>query len=386
MTIPSNPAEATTKEETSLGPIGMAINGVAIYNDREGGNVPVDSGTLLSFDKYGAHSGPGGLYHYHFEPSAIANANSTMIGHLRDGFPVYGRRDTRLPESNSSLMSTKVAADRVTFTYAAPPEGVTFEAGQVIVGKQDGGYLRKVKSTEISGNTLVILTDDAVLTDAIANQKMAVSIDPSSLRASKIPLLDVSGRVLVDTMVSGVPLKITIVRGTAQLEPSIDFELDISKRHLNHLAVTMKGTMTLNFDVKVEAGGTVTLQQEIDLSGPTASLYTYPFVFPLPTPIGPLPVAGTLEVDAFAGFHATVTAAGTLTTGIEGTSSFGLRASWDNGQWTVENLPAFDGMIHRPQLLTLLASEARAYVRPEVGCASMASQVRVPRSRRRSRP
>jgi hypothetical protein len=52
MTIPINPVEATTKEETSLGPIGMAINGVAIYNDREGGNVPVDAGTLLSFDAY----------------------------------------------------------------------------------------------------------------------------------------------------------------------------------------------------------------------------------------------------------------------------------------------------------------------------------------------
>ena len=274
--------------------------------------------------------------------------------------------DTRLPESSSTLVSTKVAADRVTFTYSVPPDDDGFKAGQVIVGQQDGGYLRKVKSAEVSGSTRVVITEDAVLTDAIANQQLAVSIDPGTQRAAKIPLLDVSGKVLVDTRVGGVPLKVTIVRGTAQLQPSIDFEFDISKRHLNHLAVTMKGTLTLNFDVKVEAGGSLTLQQEIDLSGPTATLYTYPFVFPLPTPIGPLPVAGTLEVDAFAGFHATVNAAGSLTTGLEGTSSFGLRASWDNGQWTVENLPAFDGMIHRPQLQTLLASDVRAYVRPEI--------------------
>jgi hypothetical protein len=44
MTIPINPVAATTQEETSLGPIRR--NGVAIYNDREGGNVPVDAGTL----------------------------------------------------------------------------------------------------------------------------------------------------------------------------------------------------------------------------------------------------------------------------------------------------------------------------------------------------
>jgi YHYH protein len=93
MTIPKNPAEASTKEETALGPIGMALNGVAIYNDREGGNVEVNAETLSTFDVGGGHSGPGGLYHYHFEPSFIGDDDDTMIGHLRDGFPVYARRD-----------------------------------------------------------------------------------------------------------------------------------------------------------------------------------------------------------------------------------------------------------------------------------------------------
>jgi YHYH protein len=94
MTIPINPVEATSKEATSLGPIGMALNGVAIYNDREGGNVPVDAGTLLSFDRGGAHSGPGGLYHYHFNGDFTSVNDAKLIGWLRDGFPIYGRKDT----------------------------------------------------------------------------------------------------------------------------------------------------------------------------------------------------------------------------------------------------------------------------------------------------
>lgn len=93
MTIPTNPNEASSKEETSLGPIGMALNGVAIYNDREGGNVPVDAGTLLSFDRGGAHSGPGGLYHYHFTGDFTGNDNTNLIGFLRDGYPIYARKD-----------------------------------------------------------------------------------------------------------------------------------------------------------------------------------------------------------------------------------------------------------------------------------------------------
>ncbi len=93
MTIPTNPVAAASKEETSLGPIGMALNGVAIYNDREGGNVPVDAGTLKSFDRAGAHSGPGGLYHYHFNGDFTSKDDAKLIGWLRDGFPIYGRKD-----------------------------------------------------------------------------------------------------------------------------------------------------------------------------------------------------------------------------------------------------------------------------------------------------
>ena len=59
MTIPIFPAEASSKEVTTLGAIGMALNGVPIYNDREGGNVPVEAGVLSSFDRAGAHPGPG---------------------------------------------------------------------------------------------------------------------------------------------------------------------------------------------------------------------------------------------------------------------------------------------------------------------------------------
>ena len=93
MTIPTNPVEASSKEATSLGPIGMSLNGVAIFNDREGGNVPVDAGVLLSFDRAGAHPGPGNLYHYHFTGDFTGNDNANLIGFLRDGFPIYARRD-----------------------------------------------------------------------------------------------------------------------------------------------------------------------------------------------------------------------------------------------------------------------------------------------------
>jgi hypothetical protein len=92
MSIPISPAPASSKEATSLGPIGMALNGVAIYNDREGGNVPVDANVLKTFDRGGGHGGPGSLYHYHFNGDFTSKDDAKLIGWLRDGFALYGRK------------------------------------------------------------------------------------------------------------------------------------------------------------------------------------------------------------------------------------------------------------------------------------------------------
>ena len=94
MTLPAIPAAASSKTATALGPIGMSLNGVAIFNDQEGGNQALDAGVLLSFDRAGAHSGPGGLYHYHVTGDFTSKDDAKLIGFLRDGFPIYGRKDT----------------------------------------------------------------------------------------------------------------------------------------------------------------------------------------------------------------------------------------------------------------------------------------------------
>ena len=91
MTIPANPVSASVKEATALGAIGMALNGVPIYNDREGGNAPLDAMILEHFDRAGAHVGPTG-YHYHVSGDFTTQDDANLVGFLRDGFPIYGRK------------------------------------------------------------------------------------------------------------------------------------------------------------------------------------------------------------------------------------------------------------------------------------------------------
>jgi len=89
--IPVSPTQASSSSQTPLGPMGVAINGVAIYNQYAAGRVALTT-EINSFDEYNGHPDQSGSYHYHVEPTYLTtkNTKSSLIGFLLDGFPVYG--------------------------------------------------------------------------------------------------------------------------------------------------------------------------------------------------------------------------------------------------------------------------------------------------------
>jgi hypothetical protein len=94
MRVPLAPAIATASD-TPLGPIGMAVNGVALFNQYAAGRSPLGA-EILTFDRYNGHPQQTGQYHYHIEPLWLTGRNgaSSFIGVLLDGFPVYGPRES----------------------------------------------------------------------------------------------------------------------------------------------------------------------------------------------------------------------------------------------------------------------------------------------------
>lgn len=87
--VTATPTKASSSSSTSLGAIGIAISGSAIYNDQEGSG-PL-SGAAVSLDYSGGHIGPG-EYHYHTEPEAWSKDDDKLIGIMADGFFIYGRK------------------------------------------------------------------------------------------------------------------------------------------------------------------------------------------------------------------------------------------------------------------------------------------------------
>ena len=92
--IPSSPSAATASD-TPLGPIGVAVNGVVLYNQYAAGRAPLTV-EILSFDRFNGHPSGSNQYHYHLEPLWLtaSRGQAALIGVLLDGFPVYGTVDT----------------------------------------------------------------------------------------------------------------------------------------------------------------------------------------------------------------------------------------------------------------------------------------------------
>jgi len=109
--IPLNPVNNATATDTALGTVGVAINGMPIYNPFEDANQTAATGRI--FSGCCGHPQLNGVYHYHKYPTCLrfmkgdvwqsekekcdeidalvaSGGHSPLIGFALDGWPVYG--------------------------------------------------------------------------------------------------------------------------------------------------------------------------------------------------------------------------------------------------------------------------------------------------------
>ena len=95
-------AQSGSKTDTPLGPIGVLINGVAVFKAKDAHTYHNDGiwhrnavfVEASSFDGCLGHPQMQGVYHHHQNPKCLYTANqkkhSPIIGYAFDGFPIYG--------------------------------------------------------------------------------------------------------------------------------------------------------------------------------------------------------------------------------------------------------------------------------------------------------
>ncbi len=94
-TLPANPKLASRPTCLTGGPIGIAKNGVAIFNALDANDR--DAVAHETQDACGGHPQQSGVYHYHSIPSCLTDGEATnrpsgLVGYALDGIPIYGPR------------------------------------------------------------------------------------------------------------------------------------------------------------------------------------------------------------------------------------------------------------------------------------------------------
>ena len=95
LTLPLNPEMAAASSCVPMGMIGVALNGVAIYNALDDGGRDAVAHEVL--DICNGHPQMQGQYHYHGPSACLPNqtANEMLVGYALDGFGIYGMHDAQ---------------------------------------------------------------------------------------------------------------------------------------------------------------------------------------------------------------------------------------------------------------------------------------------------
>ncbi len=93
--LPRHPRRARHASCLPMGPIGIATNGVAIFNALDAGDRDAVAHEVQ--DRCGGHPQRDGIYHYHDIPSCLTKGESRhrasgLVGYALDGYPIFGPR------------------------------------------------------------------------------------------------------------------------------------------------------------------------------------------------------------------------------------------------------------------------------------------------------
>jgi hypothetical protein len=93
--LPAGPRVAAKASCVTGGQIGVATNGVAIFDGLDAGDRDAVAHEVQ--DRCGGHPQQQGAYHYHAIPACLTKGDSTrshsrLVGYAFDGFPIYGSR------------------------------------------------------------------------------------------------------------------------------------------------------------------------------------------------------------------------------------------------------------------------------------------------------
>jgi len=260
----------------------------------------------------------------------------------------------------------EILEDSLMLVFTLPAETVGLAEGDIVVGAEDGGYLRWVDSAEFNGNTVLLQTSPATLSEAIEEGEVELDL-PLEFGAyggggdgDDVPLpfmMSLQGISLFDGSVGGVPLEVETTDGYIHFTPSLHIWAYKESGILpDYFEGWVSGELDFSIDLKATAGGSFSHSGEILLYGQTIAIY-----YPTPWPVG-----GTASLALYAGFEVSAAAEGSVEAGLDYSTDTKVGAVYDDDQFDYVFEHDVQGSFHQPSWNVEGTVAVTGYVRPEV--------------------
>lgn len=199
------------------------------------------------------------------------------------------------------------------------------------------GFLRTVTEQRVLGNTMILSTRNASLTDAIRNCEVETILHFSPGRdavtvtevmegvSGKYMNIDLSEVTLFSGDVGGSYLTVEITSGTIVFDPEIDLGFEIRNSQINEFHAIASGDAFLDCDFLASLTGSVELSRD-------TTLYSYSQVFV--QWVGWVPVVEVATLSFVAGFDLNSTTGSNITTGFDLNTFVTAGAEYENNTWS----------------------------------------------------
>lgn len=259
--------------------------------------------------------------------------------------PIIADNVVVISDESSNLISSEADLESGIYIieYTTTPSAVV--VNDIIVGDEEEGFLRKVNSVTVSGNTQTMETEQATLEDVFEEATIAFNLDLSDLEeVSNKGFPVTSSGIIVDYMAKGVSMangpgvdfdmSSTVissgavsfkVSGNASFSPDFNFDAEISTFSIKKVNFETSAALSLSAGYQLTANGSASSTQEVKLVR-FRKLFTFV--------VGTVPVVVTADVRLNASFNATLDGAFEASGSYNKTYTVDTGINFDNGQWS----------------------------------------------------
>lgn len=291
---------------------------------------------------------------------------------------VFEYLETKIQSNVTVIDSAKsvdlVAADSNKVIFNTNSEtGKNLKAGDIIAGEPSEnapyGFLKRVISTTESGDSVIVITEDANLTDVVENGVISFerTFTPADTGTAQrfVKMNNNNNNPQISSTEFTVGFKDVVIYdpikidGTITFNPTVSFNLVISNWKVRQCLVKLSIKNTL----ELTAHSNFTIEKEFKTS--LNELLNIPKINlpPITIPVGWVPVSITSNIDLQAGFKVKALDA-ELSAGIKDESSVYCGIEYNNGTW--HSLSGADNEFSFVAPDVSLSSSIKAFVGPQL--------------------